>query len=54
MAAVVPASPSVTLRSSIEACGNGSSLVIVPVADIVPGATFTGFERETPNVSSFS
>ena len=54
VAALVPASPSVTLRSLIEACGSASSLRIVPVAPTAPGATFTRFDRENPNVSSFS
>ena len=54
VAAVVPASPSVTLRSSIDTCGMGSSLVTVTVAGVEPSTTFTGFDSATVNVSSFS
>ena len=51
VALTVPALPSVTVTSSIESVGSGSSSVIVPTPWPSAIVAFVGFERLTKNVS---
>ena len=49
-----PESPSVTVTSSIESVGVGSSSAIVPVLELTPGVAFDGASSETANDSDAS